>query len=467
MDHIELAEHALSTISLVFMLLYAYRLVFVLLGARYTRHFPPCREQHKYAIVIAARNEAAVIANLLDSIAAQDYPQAKLAVFVVADNCTDDTAAEARRHGAVCYERRDRLHCTKGFALQYLFKCINRDYGYAAFDAYMIFDADNLLAPDFVSRMNEAFDAGEKIVISYRATKNLDRSWLAASYALHWLRTVRTENRPRSVLRLSARVQGTGYLFANEVVAEGWNYTSLTEDRAFSADAVLRGYRISYNDAAIFYDEQPETLKIALRQRIRWSKGHLQSFAQMSGKLLVCTFRERSFTAYDMLTTLFPYDLVGMSTRLLRFLLALCAFLYFQQGRGLVAVLQSWLLFWLGDWAGAFLSAVYVFYIERERLGPLSWQRKLLYCATFQSFMIIGRISVAVALVTKVKWKPIPHTKPLSVQELLREQSRSGRSWAALDEPALLRLKENRDRAVLTGPVSAETAQSVPAVRRS
>lgn len=466
MDHLELAEHALTIVSLIFMLLYAYRLVFVLLGAKYTRQFPPCRAQHKYAIVIAARNEAAVLANLLDSIAAQAYPQAKLAVFVVADNCTDATAAVARRHGAVCYERRDLRHCTKGYALQFLFKCINRDYGYAAFEAYMIFDADNLLAPDYVSRMNEAFDAGEKIVISYRATKNLDRSWLAASYALHWLRTVRTENRPRSVLRLSARVQGTGYLFANEVVAAGWNYTTLTEDRAFSADAVLRGYRISYNDAAVFYDEQPESLKIALRQRIRWSKGHLQSFAQMSGKLLAYTVREHSFVAYDMLTTLFPYDLVGLTTRFLRFLLALSALLLYQQGRGLGGVLQSWLLFFLGDWAGAFLSAVYVFYIERDRLGALSWQRKLLYCATFQSFMILGRLSVAIALVTKVKWKPIPHTKPLNVQALLREE-RGGRTWQPLDEPALLRLQTNRERTVLAPPVAAETINPVRAARRN
>ena len=117
--------------------------------------------------------------------------------------------------------------------------------------------------------MNEAFDAGERIVTSCRASKNFGDNWISASYALHWLRTVRMEHRARSVFGLATRIQGTGFLFASELVKNGWHYTSLTEDRAFTADAVAAGYPISYCDAAVFYDEQPVSLRIALRQRIR------------------------------------------------------------------------------------------------------------------------------------------------------------------------------------------------------
>ena len=105
-----------------------------------------------------------------------------------------------------------------------------------------------------------AFDAGEKIITSYRNTKNFDENWISANYALHWLRSIRTAHRARSILRLATNIQGTGFLFSNELVRNGWKYTSLTEDRAFTADAVKEGYRISYNDRAMFYDEQPVPL---------------------------------------------------------------------------------------------------------------------------------------------------------------------------------------------------------------
>mgnify|MGYP002578746126 CR=1 FL=1 len=255
-----------------------YYTVYAIVGLFATRHFAPAKRRHRYAIVIAARNEEAVIGRLLESIRLQDYPSELLTVFVVADNCTDGTAQAARSGGAVCYERCDPDHRTKGYALEYLFSCIARDYGTDAFEGYFVFDADNLLNRDYVSRMNEAFDAGERIVTSCRASKNFGNNWISASYALHWLRTVRMEHRARSVFGLATRIQGTGFLFASELVKNGWHYTSLTEDRAFTADAVAAGYPISYCDAAVFYDEQPVSLRIALRQRIRWAKGHLQAF---------------------------------------------------------------------------------------------------------------------------------------------------------------------------------------------
>ena len=111
-----------------------HKTIYRILGFFFTRKFKPAKQQHKYAVVIAARNEQAVIGNLLDSIKQQDYPQELLTVFVVADNCTDKTAEAARQKGAVCYERFDKKRKTKGYALQYLFECIERDYGTKSFE---------------------------------------------------------------------------------------------------------------------------------------------------------------------------------------------------------------------------------------------------------------------------------------------------------------------------------------------
>ncbi len=280
-------KEVLSAASIVvgYVFFYKFWRAYKQIGFFATRKFPKAKNNHKYAIMIAARNEATVIGNLIDSINAQDYPKELIEIFVVADNCTDNTAEIARSYGAKCYERFDTEHRTKGYALEFLVENIRRDYGIESFDAYFIFDADNLLKKDFITRMNEAFDSGEKIVTSYRNTKNFGDNWISASYGIHWLRTVRSEHRGRSVLGLATRIQGTGFMFASEIIKNGWHYVSFTEDRAFSADAVVEGYRISYCDRAEFYDEQPTSLRIALRQRIRWGKGHLQAFAESGPKL--------------------------------------------------------------------------------------------------------------------------------------------------------------------------------------
>ena len=284
-----------SVIGSVLSAMMIYKTVYFLIGIFFTRKFKPAKNKHKYAIVVAARNEEAVIGNLLDSIKKQDYPSELLTTFVVADNCTDKTADIVRSKGAICYERFDNEHKTKGFALQYLFEKIEEDYGRMNFEGYFVFDADNLLQIDYISRMNDSFDAGEKIITSYRNTKNFDENWIASTYALHWIRSIRTRHRARSVLRLATNIQGTGFLFSNEIVKDGWKYTSLTEDRALTADAVAQGYRISYNDEAMFYDEQPTSLKIALRQRLRWSKGHLLAFLETGPYLFINVFFGKLF----------------------------------------------------------------------------------------------------------------------------------------------------------------------------
>lgn len=457
--------------------------VFGILSAPYwiigffcTRKFQPAKKQHKYAICIAARNEANVIGNLLDSIAKQDYPADLLTVFVVADNCTDKTADVAREKGAICYERFNDREKTKGFALQYLFDRIKRDFGIETFEGYFIFDADNLLEPDYITRMNESFDSGLKIVTSYRNTKNFDENWIASTYAIHWIRSIRKNHRARSVLRLATNIQGTGFLFSNIFVKDGWKYTSLTEDRAFTADAVARGYQIGYNDAAMFYDEQPTSLKIALRQRLRWSKGHLLAFKETGWALFkniifgnryadpclrkqtrkerfVESIRHR-VASFDTLAQLFPSAIVNTFFWILLTLLlssVLCYFdglttamfvadegSYFSRllyhifgdvsivvAPGMKAVLCSFgivialrLITRIWQYLKKIPIAIYIFIVEHKRIIRIPWYKKVLYCITWPSFDIIHRYTSYAALFVRVTWKPIPHTSKVTINDI-------------------------------------------------
>ncbi len=284
-----------SVLGTILSVIVIHKAFYFVIGMFFTRKFKKAKNLHYYGICIAARNEKFVIGNLLDSINKQDYPKNKYKIFVVADNCTDNTAEIARKKGAIVYERFDDKHKTKGFALEFLFKNIEKDYGIQTFEGFFIFDADNLLKSNYISKMNDAFDSGCKIITSYRNTKNFDENWVASTYALHWIRSIRTNHRARSVLRLATNIQGTGFLFTNEIVRNGWHYTSLTEDRALTADAVAQGYQITYQDEAEFFDEQPVSLKIAFRQRLRWSKGHLQAFVQTGPYLFINIFFGKRF----------------------------------------------------------------------------------------------------------------------------------------------------------------------------
>lgn len=403
---------ALGVVAQILSILTMYTMLISVLGFFATKRYASAKACHKYAVLVAARNEEAVIARLVESLRNQDYPSERITVFVVADNCTDSTAFVARRAGAVVYEHQNESERTKGFALRYLVECIRRDYGIDAFEGYFIFDADNVLKRDYVARMNDAFDAGEKVIVSFRNSKNLNGGWIAASYALHWLRTCRTEHRGRSLLGLSARVQGTGVLFASELIRDGWNYTSFTEDRAFSADAVVRGYHIAYQDAAEFYDEQPEELRVALRQRLRWAKGHLQSFTESGGKLLRGVFTRRAAVCYDMLWTVVPKGLFLFFLRLVRLALGMLG------GMSAARLLLDYGKSFATSWAGSVLLAAYVLVMERARLQRLSVGRAALDCLLFPVFDLIGLFSSVAALLVKVEWKPIPHRINRSMEEM-------------------------------------------------
>ncbi len=404
-------------------LFFCFRVVFFVVGIFATRRFAPAKQQHRYAVLVAARNEEAVIGNLLDSLHAQDYPRELFTVFVAADNCTDDTARVARAHGAICYERNDPGHRTKGYALQHLMRCIYRDYGKEEFEGYFIFDADNLLKTDYISRMNDAFDAGEKIITSYRNTKNLDDNWISASYALHWIRTIRTENRARSFLHLATRIQGTGYLLHRELLADGWNCVTLCEDRELCVAAVIDGYRISYNDAAEFYDEQPTSLRIAMRQRIRWAKGHLINFKMMGWGLVKGIFKNirslQGFVCYDVLTIAFPHALVSVFCQWTLLGLSVYVSIASQASAAATALLiLGALTSFLTSYGGTILVGLYVFLFEHKRMQRIPWYKTVWYCLTFPLFDTIGRIANCIALVTKVEWKPIPHTASVNIQEM-------------------------------------------------
>ena len=123
-------------------------------------------KKHKFMAIIPAHNEEAVIANLIESLKNQDYDKDLYDIYVIADNCTDSTAKIAKDLGAIVYERFDQEKKTKGFALDWFLK--QKIAEKADYDAFFVFDADNIVDKNFIKNMNKKLCQGEEVVQGYR-----------------------------------------------------------------------------------------------------------------------------------------------------------------------------------------------------------------------------------------------------------------------------------------------------------
>ena len=152
MNMIQLVEAFNLFLAVLFTVAYFYQLVYLVIGVIRRNHWTQSQDAkiHRYAAVISARNEAGVIAELIHSLKEQRYPQDCLDIYVVADNCTDNTAEVSRQAGAIVYERFNQNKKGKGYALDFLFRTLHHE-GRDKYDGYMIFDADNLVDPNFTA----------------------------------------------------------------------------------------------------------------------------------------------------------------------------------------------------------------------------------------------------------------------------------------------------------------------------
>ena len=420
MEPIEIIRIINFTLAALFVICYAYQ--FVYLAIPFLKKDKPHRPAvlHRYAVLISARNEENVIGHLLDSINAQDYPKNLVTVFVVADNCTDNTAQVAREHGAVVYERFNHVKVGKGYALNELLGHIERDYG-RVFDAFMVFDADNLLEPNYITEMNRTFSDGYEIITSYRNSKNYADNWVSSGYALWFLREAAFLNHSRHLMKTSCAVSGTGFLFSRRILEQrgGWNFYLLTEDIEFTIANVIAGERIGYCKDAVFYDEQPTTFRQSCRQRMRWARGYMQVFGAYGLKLLAGIPKRNGFACFDMAMAIMPaivLTVVGIATN------AAAAVLGFLAGQNVLIALWSATQFLVNSYLLMLFVGAVTTASEWKNIRATTAQ-KILYTFTFPLFMLTYIPISFAALFKRVEWKPIEHSVSVSLADMNRRAS--------------------------------------------
>ena len=404
-------------IAVIFCVCYSYQLLYLIIPFIIRKKEHKAIKKHKYAVLISARNEEKVISNLIETIKNQDYPQKLIKIFVVADNCTDNTAQISRDAGATVFERFNTHEVGKGYALDFLLGKIKEKYSKEKFDGYFVFDADNLLRPNYITEMNKTFSDGYDVITSYRNSKNYGDNWISAGYALWFLRESRFLNNSRMLIGTSCAVSGTGFMFSDKVIKKygGWKFFLLTEDIEFSVNNILNNIKIGYCDSAILYDEQPVKFSQSWNQRMRWAKGYLQVIRDYGYRLAKKAVVGLDFSAFDMSMVMMPaviLTVVGIVCNIYISIISILA------GKGLWVSLESILEFTRNSYMMMYMIGLLTTITEWKQIHT-STIKKIAYTFTFPLFMATYVPISFVAFFKKVEWKPIEHTKVKTLDEVV------------------------------------------------
>lgn len=290
-----------------------YSLIMALFSLKRSPVYKEAPPEHRLAFLVAARNEASVIGNLLESLFSQNYPRDRYEVIVVPNNCTDQTREICLAAGARV------LDCTvpvksKGDVLNFAFTEIVRQS--PEIDAVCVIDADNLVHADFLTEMNNALASGARAAQGYRDSKNPFDNWLTGSYSIYFWLLIRFINRARSAIGLSAMIGGSGFMVRTDLLRQmnGARTLTITEDLELTALFYLADEKIAWVPTAVTYDEHPVSFQTAWTQRTRWSNGMYQIAGLYFFNVLRKAIKERSLQGFDLAMQFVAAHLQVLST---------------------------------------------------------------------------------------------------------------------------------------------------------
>ena len=229
----------------------------------------------KFAVLVPARNEGHVIGNIMKALKAQTYNPDYFDVWFIVESEDDPTIKQAQEYGYNHFVR-DELtdkRKTKGFAIQ---ECIryfkNNNIHY---DAYMIFDADNVMDEDYLEQMNNLRQTGVEVGVGYRNFTNINTNWLTAGSAILFTYINSFTGKNRTIFFKKAVLCGTGYYINSDIIDEagGWIFTGMTEDSELTVYCEYHNINMCYYPLINFYDEQSPSYRTNHAQHIRWIWG--------------------------------------------------------------------------------------------------------------------------------------------------------------------------------------------------
>lgn len=321
------------------LVVYQFILSLLALNAKIETRFGS-KSNRKFALVVPAHNEEIIISKTIYSLSGLIYPKNKYDIFVIADNCTDNTANLARSLGVTVLERTDAQNRGKGYALRWAFdKILAHEKEY---DALIVVDADSLISGNYLEVMNYYLDQGRRVIQSSDLVLSEPGNWSIQSTRIGFLLHNYVKPLGRKVLNFNMGLRGNGMCFSKDVLKEvPWKAWSLTEDLEYGLILMLNGIKIHFAPEATVFAQMPVESKNAESQRSRWELGRLQIIRMYSTKFLAEAFKKRSVSYFDVFIDLVTPPFVNMMLLVLISLLAVLALWFF----GIVALYH--LLLWV------------------------------------------------------------------------------------------------------------------------
>lgn len=369
-------------------------------------------KNNKFMAILPAHNEEKVIGNLIESLKNQDYPKELLDIYVIADNCTDKTAQIAKEAGAIVYERKedDPSKKTKGAALNWFLK--QKIEEKAEYDAFFIFDADNIVDVNFTKEMNKKLCQGEEVVQGYRDIKNPTDSWISAGYAIFYWTMHRFYHLARYNLGLSALLNGTGFMVKYDLIKPtGWDTKTLVEDIEFSIKNIIAGRKVGWATKAIVYDEQPVGFKQSWSQRTRWTVGHIQCLQEYTGTLAGAFKDKKTIMNFDGLL----YMLGSIPMFIITIVLVILNFvMYFGGGMNTTDLLVNILRYILPTFFLPIFTGIAIMWLEKKPIKKML-KGLLLYPLFLGSWLLINAKCI---FVRDTKWEKIDHVRDIKIKDV-------------------------------------------------
>jgi cellulose synthase/poly-beta-1,6-N-acetylglucosamine synthase-like glycosyltransferase len=256
---------------------------------------------HTFAIVIPAHNEEAALGSTLASCAGLDYPCERVQTFVIADNCTDDTAGVAARAGAIVLERHDSLLHGKGHALEWGLPQVLQQQP----DAVLVLDADCRIDRDALRVFDHHLSSGESVLQAAVRSGGADTS--AISYAVSVGSVLENDlfYRPKDRLGLAVFLRGTGMVLARSVLEEQpWRAHSVVEDVEYTLWLLRTGRTVRFVDGVSIHTDAPVDLGQLNAQRRRWTAGTFRFGKRRALKLMIEGILQRRWRLFDAGVTL-------------------------------------------------------------------------------------------------------------------------------------------------------------------
>lgn len=290
-------EILLAILGLVSLLPTGY-LALLALSARVPGPPKPGRRERRFDLVVPAHDEAAGLSATLESLSATDYPPTRRRIVVVADNCTDETASVARRHGAMVLERCDPSRRGKGYALSHAFATLSAD-GFA--DAFVVVDADTLVDANLLAAFDAHLEAGALALQADYGVRNPEDGWRTRLLTLAFALFHRVRSLGRARLGVSAGLRGNGMCLSTEALRRvPYTAHSLVEDIEYGIALGRAGITVDFVPEARVVGEMPATGASSRSQRTRWEKGRLDLARRRLPRLLAEAIRARSRVRLDL-----------------------------------------------------------------------------------------------------------------------------------------------------------------------